>query len=185
MWYFVGLGSNIEPRRHLPLMLQALLQISPILHVGRVQQTDPVDVVGEPFLNVPAAITTDLAPQDLKALFNAVEASLGRNRADPASKVTSRTADLDILFRLAEGAVSVPPELLPEEPYMRPMLLELLGAVGVTTAAEPPALAPGVSLRLDEIDFGEEPLLLSISGGRIRRTALATHTPASARAGQL
>lgn len=166
MRYFVGLGSNIAPRLHLPLMLRALLQLAPTLYVGRVLETPPIAVAGGPFLNVPVSLTSPLSPDELKLRLNTIEARLGRDRADPASKVKSRTADLDILFWLEDGADSVPPERLPEEPYMRPMLLELLAALDLATGLELPSLPPGVALSLDGLTIGEEPLMLTLVAGR-------------------
>lgn len=184
MRYFVGLGSNIEPRRNVPLMLRALLSISPAVHIGRVVQTDPVGVVGAPFLNAAAAISTSLTPQELKAFFNSTEARLGRDRSDPGSKLRSRTADLDIILALAPGAAGVAPELLPREPYVLPLLLELLDALGVA-APEPPALPPGVPLSLDGLPFGEAPRSFTLAGGRLAGAALAPASPAPAHAAQL
>ncbi len=175
MRYFVGLGSNIEPEKHLTLMLRALLAISPTAQVGRVLETEPVGVIGEPFLNVPVAITTRHSPVELKALFDSIEASLGRDRTAPDRKTRSRTADLDILFWFDDDATSVPARLLPQEPYMRPMVIELLDAVGVQVDVERPALAPGVPLSLDGLIFGERPVTLRAIGDRVRQSALGPH----------
>ncbi|MBX0331463.1 2-amino-4-hydroxy-6-hydroxymethyldihydropteridine diphosphokinase [Oscillochloris sp. ZM17-4] len=171
MRYFIGIGSNIAPRQHVPLMLRALLQIAPALHVGRIVETVPVGVIGEPFLNAAACLSTDLTPQELKAQFNAIEARLGRDRAAADSKTKSRTADLDLLLWLGDDARQAPTDLLPHESYMRPMLLELLGYVGVTTAAEPLPLPPGLPLPLDALTVGLAPLTLTLVGGRILAAA--------------
>lgn len=144
--YFIGLGSNIEPQRNIIRMLGALRAIAPALAIGRVVETAPVAVAGAAFLNVPVGLRCDLPAQELKARLNAIEAALGRDRSDPQSKTKSRPADLDILLWLADDATSVPADLLPREPYMRPMLLELLRFLGLTIDAETPELPPGVSL---------------------------------------
>jgi 2-amino-4-hydroxy-6-hydroxymethyldihydropteridine diphosphokinase len=172
MRYFVGLGSNIAPRQHIALMLRALLQLAPTLHVGRVVETAPVGVDGEPFLNAPVCLSSHLTPQALKAFFNATEARLGRDRADPDSKHKSRTADLDLLFGLEDGARDVPAQLLPSEPYMRPMLLELLGYLGLAIAAELPPLPVGLPLELDGLTIGAAPLTLTRADGRLGLVSL-------------
>lgn len=136
MRYVLGLGSNRAPRRHTLLMLRALFQLSPTLHIGRIVETAPVAVAGDAFLNLPVCLSTDLAPQQLKRFCNAIEEALGRDRADPLSKAKGRTADLDILFWLEHDAATVPPHRLPQEPYMRPMVLELLAYLGVATACK-------------------------------------------------
>lgn len=166
MRYFLGLGSNLAPETNVPQMLRALLQLAPRLEVGRVLKTAPVAVAGDSFLNVPVSFTSDLAPPAFKQVCNAIEVAFGRDRDDPASKVKSRSADLDLLFWIDSHATSVPAALLPGEPYMRPMLLELLAALGIATAAETPALPPGVDLALGELVFGREPVVLTRAADR-------------------
>lgn len=177
MRFFIGLGSNIEPGRNFPLMLRALLRVAPAVHISRVVQTEPVGVAGARFLNAAAAFEAAMTQAELKAYFNAVEAALGRDRADPASKSSSRTADLDILFALEATTTRVPAELLPSEPYVRPLLLELLAALGLTATAEPLALAPGVALQFDELAFGKAPCTFTSTGDRV--TTCATLHPSS------
>jgi 2-amino-4-hydroxy-6-hydroxymethyldihydropteridine diphosphokinase len=171
MRYFVGLGSNIAPDRHMVLMLRALLQLAPAIHVGRVVETAPVGVVGEPFLNAPVCLSSDMSPRELKACFNATEAALGRDRADPDSKRKSRTADIDLLFGLDDDARAAPVALLPPEPYMRPMLIELLGYLGVATAESPPPLPAGRRLELDGLTIGLAPLTLARAAGGVALAA--------------
>lgn len=165
MRYFIGLGSNIAPHRHMALMLQALLEIAPTIHVGRIVETAPVGFVGAPFLNAPACLSSDWSPDRLKAFLNAIEARLGRNRDDPESKRKSRTADLDILFWLDDQARLAPDQLLPSELYMRPMLLELLGYLGITTTAELPAPPAATAMTLDGLTLGLAPLTLTRVAG--------------------
>ena len=122
--------------------------------------------------DAPVCLDSPLAPQELKQACNAIEARLGRDRGDPASKVKSRTADLDILFWLEDGAVAVPPRLLPQEPYMRPMLLELLDALDLATGEATPALPPGVPLRIDGLAIGVEPVTLTLDAADVIVTSL-------------
>ncbi len=177
MRYFIGLGSNLEPHRHLPLMLHALSELAPVLHVGRVVATAPVAVSGGTFLNVPVCFDSALEPAALKAIFNRIEADLGRDRSNPASKRLSRTADLDLLFGLPEAATDVPDALLPAEAYMRPMLLELLAYLQLRSPADVPDLAPGLALELEGLSFGTAPVSLRRSAMTItplRPAALVT-----------
>lgn len=165
MWYMLGLGSNLAPRHHLPLLLRALFQLSPTLHLGRVVQTDPVGVVGDPFLNLPVCLQSDLTPPQLKRCCNALEEALGRDRGAPDSKTRSRTADLDILFSLEPGAGRVSPACLPREPYMRPMVLELLAYLAVETGLTVPTLPPGVPLPLGDLTVGAAPQTIELVRG--------------------
>lgn len=167
MRYFLGLGSNMAPHVHMPAMLRALFEFSPTIYVGRVLETTPVGVEGEPFLNLPVCFSSRLSPPALKEQLNRLEAAFGRDRSDPASKQKSRTADFDILFWLEAGAAFVVPALLPDEPYMRPMLLELLSYLNLQTVAERPMLPAGVALPLDDLTFGHAPLTLTLRGSRV------------------
>ncbi len=160
MRYFLGLGSNIAPHRNMPRMVQALLELAPTLHLGRIVATAPVGVVGDAFLNTVACIELDLPAADLKRVCNALETAFGRDRGAPGSKTKSRTADIDPLFGLAPNTRVVPSELLPSEPYTRPMLLELIAALGLTTSAETPELAPGVRLPFHDLKLGNAPVTI-------------------------
>jgi 2-amino-4-hydroxy-6-hydroxymethyldihydropteridine diphosphokinase len=160
MRYFLGLGSNIAPHTNLPRMVQALLELTPTLHLGRVVETAPVGVVGDPFLNTVACIDLDLPPAELKRVCNALETAFGRDRGVPGSKTKSRTADIDPLFGLKPGVQEVPADVLPNEPYTRPMLLDLIVALGMHTDAERPTLAPGVSLPFHGLQIGRAPMTI-------------------------
>lgn len=159
--YFIGLGSNIEPRANMARMLAALRALAPELEVGRVAETAPVAVAGAPFLNAPVGLRCELTPEALKARLNAIEAALGRDRGDPQSKTKSRAADLDILLWVADDATAVPAALLPPEPYMRPMLLELLAFLGLQTDAEAPEPPAGVALGFAGRVVGAGPAVVS------------------------
>lgn len=165
MRYFLGLGSNLAPYTHVPQMLRALMQLTSQLHVGRVLETAPIAVAGNSFLNVPVSFASSLAPATLKQVCNAIEVAFGRDRDDPASKVKSRSADLDLLFWVDEAATEIAPEQLPREPYMRPMLLELLACLGLETTAELPDLPAGVPVGLHGLAVGRAPATLTRAAG--------------------
>ncbi|MFV9504941.1 MAG: 2-amino-4-hydroxy-6-hydroxymethyldihydropteridine diphosphokinase [Oscillochloridaceae bacterium umkhey_bin13] len=162
--YFLGLGSNIAPHTNFGLMLRELLTLAPIVHVGRVIETAPVGVVGDPFLNTATCLDLDCDPQTLKQTLNAIETRLGRDRTAPGSKTRSRTADLDIICWLDPADRHMPATLLPDEPYTRPMLLELLAYLGITTEAETPELGSGVALDLAGQPFGLLPTTFNCKG---------------------
>lgn len=93
----IGIGSNIEPKKNIPLAVANLSRLSQILAISRVYQTSPVGGVGPDFLNAAAVVETGLATSRLRlAVLRRIESDLGRNRGvDPN---TPRTIDLDILI---------------------------------------------------------------------------------------
>lgn len=159
---FVGLGSNVEPFRNVPRMLDRLLDLAPVVDVSPIALTEPVDIEGGrggAFLNLAVRLCVAAPLSGLKAEFNAIEVDLGRDRTDPGRKHHDRTADLDILFTLPVGARQLPGSLtLPTEQYLRPQLDELLRYLGVATpaAAEPDATRAlrTVTIDLDGVPIG-------------------------------
>jgi 2-amino-4-hydroxy-6-hydroxymethyldihydropteridine diphosphokinase len=153
---YVGLGSNVEPLSNVPRMLDSLLRLVPVVDVSPIAVTDPVNMegAGQPFLNAAVRLRTELAEQDVKEYFNAVEVALGRDRTDPRRSTRDRPADLDILFTLAIDTPAIPESIsLPSEVYLRPQLDALLAYVGLPVAAPPrPSDASG-ALHTVTLDF--------------------------------
>lgn len=96
----VALGSNLGDRRdHLDKAVE-LLGFMPgvtLLGVSRYRETKPIGGPDgqAPFLNGACLVETDLSPQDLLGLLQAVEASLERERS---VRWGPRTVDLDLLL---------------------------------------------------------------------------------------
>ncbi len=159
--YFLSIGSNIEAHRNVPRILLALLALSPRLDVSRIVETRPTNMTTtRHFLNLALRLTTDLDAASLKEQLNQIESSLGRDRSHPDSKRKDRPADLDILFALPDGAQTVNPQWIPAEPYIRPMLVELIAAVGLACAIPPMPLPPGVEMEVLGQRLGAKPTTL-------------------------
>ncbi len=94
----IGLGSNVEPERHLPRALFELRGSIDVAAVSSVYASDPVGAPGSPrFLNAAVVGTTDRSPEALKAeVLRPIEAALGRRRT--ADRNAPRTIDLDLLL---------------------------------------------------------------------------------------
>jgi 2-amino-4-hydroxy-6-hydroxymethyldihydropteridine diphosphokinase len=93
---FVGLGSNVEPERHLSLAVASLRRHFGDLRCSRVYQSPPFGFSGEDFLNSVAAFASVLSPQAVESVLSAVERAAGRLPDDGRSG--SRTLDLDLLL---------------------------------------------------------------------------------------
>jgi 2-amino-4-hydroxy-6-hydroxymethyldihydropteridine diphosphokinase len=159
--YFVGVGSNIDPQRNVPRVIEALLALAPTLTLGRVIATAPVGMSGDTFLNLPVSFLSVLTPAELKSRCNAIEIALGRDRSAPDSKVRSRPADLDILFWLDTTASTVDPQLLPTEPYMRPMTIELVHYLKIACSVQTPVLPQGTAVIIQGREVGLAPLTIT------------------------
>ena len=93
---FVGIGSNVEPERHVTQAVELLrggfgpLQLSPFY------RNPAVGFEGEDFINGVVAFETSLGVAELDAALDEVELECGRKRG--AARFAPRTLDLDLLL---------------------------------------------------------------------------------------
>lgn len=95
---YLSLGSNLGDRQaHLRATLDRLPAPGVrVVRVSPIYETEPVDFTDQPwFLNLVAEVETSLAPADLLAHTQQIEAALGRQRTVPKGP---RTVDIDILL---------------------------------------------------------------------------------------
>jgi len=92
----LGLGSNIEPERHLRAALAALRERFGAIRVSPAYRTAAVGFEGDDFLNLAVCFGTELAPHVLNDWLHALEDAQGRRRDGP--RFSSRTLDIDILL---------------------------------------------------------------------------------------
>ncbi|MDP5053790.1 MAG: 2-amino-4-hydroxy-6-hydroxymethyldihydropteridine diphosphokinase [Congregibacter sp.] len=138
---FLGLGSNIEPARYLPLGLAELENLLGSLRASRVYEGAAIGFSGAPFWNLVVEAQTELSVGDLQAALRAIEYAHGR--PVQASRFSPRSLDIDILIYgdscgVVDGVVLPRAEILDNAFVLRP-LAELAGsslhpAVGRTYA---------------------------------------------------
>lgn len=177
--YLVCVGSNIDPRANVARLLQELLTLSDEINVSRVIKTEPVGFSSpHKFLNLSVCLRSDQDEGTLKETFNAIETKLGRDRSAPDKKLKDRVADLDILFKIPKGQMAIDQTPLPEEPYARPTVVELLDYLKITCGADVPPLPEGVEVPVGDVSLGKWPVTLHKDQRtgeiRIRQAALIT-----------
>ncbi len=92
---WLSLGSNIEPRSHIPQALKELEEAFGKLTVSPVYESEAVGFQGDNFLNLVVGLRTSLGPQALMERLREIEALHGRKR--DAKGFNSRTLDIDLL----------------------------------------------------------------------------------------
>jgi 2-amino-4-hydroxy-6-hydroxymethyldihydropteridine diphosphokinase len=92
---YIGIGSNVEPERHIVMAVQALRGRFGVLSVSPVYKNKAVGFEGDDFLNGVVGLDTDLGVPELKAALDEVELACGRERV--AARFAPRTLDLDLL----------------------------------------------------------------------------------------
>ena len=93
---FVGLGSDIEPRRNLGAALDRLAACFGALRISPVYQCEAVGFDGDPFLNLVVGFSTTEPLVGVSAFLRAVERDFGRSRSE--ARFAARTLDLDIIL---------------------------------------------------------------------------------------
>ena len=95
--FVIGLGSNVDPERHLPEAVRLLGERAEVIAVSSAWATAAVGPPGQPpFVNAAVLLHADLAPERVKPeLLRPVEAALGRVRT--ADRFAPRAIDLDFV----------------------------------------------------------------------------------------
>ncbi|RUO40548.1 hypothetical protein CWE15_07285 [Aliidiomarina taiwanensis] len=115
-WYYLSLGSNVEPERHLGQTLRTLSQEFGPLLVLPVVQTEPCNMDSpHAFLNTLVILQSGLDWQPLKQYFNRLEEKAGRDRSDPERAHKDRPLDIDIMAHSTQ--LSLAPFHASTEPY--------------------------------------------------------------------
>ncbi len=92
----LGVGSNIDPEKHIRMALELLSEIGQVEKVSQWVKTAPVGISDQPdFINGAVKITTSLEREALARYLKKLEERLGRDRSAP--KFGPRTIDLDIV----------------------------------------------------------------------------------------
>ncbi len=117
-FYLLGLGSNIEPHKHLSEALTSLRQLGVVADASPVLVTQPVgETFHQEFCNQLVVFQSDLPAPMLKQRLLSIETDLGREPKCPSRATRDRTIDIDILGQA--GNASECRDLTPEESYYR------------------------------------------------------------------
>ncbi|MFW5825424.1 MAG: 2-amino-4-hydroxy-6-hydroxymethyldihydropteridine diphosphokinase [Marinobacter sp.] len=92
---YIGVGSNVDRRRHVRAGLDALAREFGELEVSPVYESEAVGFDGSPFLNLVVGFRTARPVAELQRCLKAIEAANGRKPDD--RRYSPRTLDLDIL----------------------------------------------------------------------------------------
>nr|WP_067286434.1 2-amino-4-hydroxy-6-hydroxymethyldihydropteridine diphosphokinase [Marinobacterium profundum] len=99
MYYYLSVGSNIDPEVNVAKCLEVLLEHFTTAFVYPCTYTKPECMVTDKvFINTLVVIQSDMAQDSLKAFFCSVEEMLGRDRSDCDRSIKDRTCDIDIIL---------------------------------------------------------------------------------------
>lgn len=141
---FLGIGSNVEPEKNIPLALKALASHARVTGVSTFYLTQPVGASDSPpFYNGAARVETDMPPREFKFdVLRKIEDDLGRVRT--RDRFAPRTIDLDVVVYdnlvMREPGLVLPDPDIVTRAFLAAPLLEL----------DPDLVLPG-GLRLADI----------------------------------
>lgn len=92
---FLGLGSNIERERYITAGLDALERLFGDMALSPVYDSAAIGFEGRPFLNLVAAVSTEMPLAELAPTLRHIEVEHGR--PPNATRFSSRQLDIDIL----------------------------------------------------------------------------------------
>jgi len=152
--YLLGIGSNLSPHQNISAIVDMLLAHFPRLTLSRVLLIPPVGMnSNHDFLNVVVFIETSQKESELKAICNAIETKLGRDRHDPASKIKDRPADLDILCPIQHQQDWYrSPSSITDEYFIYPLLEEICAFLTDQPYDNPQR---GVVIKINDLTFGQ------------------------------
>jgi 2-amino-4-hydroxy-6-hydroxymethyldihydropteridine diphosphokinase len=93
---YLSLGSNLEPRRHLPAAIVSLRERFGAIAVSPAYRSKAVGFDGADFVNLAVGLDTELSPESLNDWLHALEDRHGRRRDVP--RYADRTLDIDIVL---------------------------------------------------------------------------------------
>lgn len=93
---YLGVGSNIDARKNIASGIAALRERFPGIRLSPAYRSAAVGFAGSDFINLVAAIETELGPLELREYLHRLEDRHGRARNVP--KFSDRTLDVDILL---------------------------------------------------------------------------------------
>jgi 2-amino-4-hydroxy-6-hydroxymethyldihydropteridine diphosphokinase len=149
--YWLSLGSNVDPERHLASALAELRANFGDIVVSDAWRFPAVGFDGPAFVNLAAGIDSDLDPEALNDWLHALEDRHGRRRDVP--RYSDRTLDIDVVLAgdrvlAGRGNLKVPRDELRHAFVLKPL-----------AQIAPDALHPTLDRRLADLwrehaDFG-------------------------------
>jgi len=156
-FYFLSLGSNINPEENVWKMLDRLHSDFGSFHISKIEETSAIGFDSEKkFLNLCIRVKSDLNEEALKAILIQIEVDLGRDRDNPDSKTSDRPADIDILFSIKANQNFISDSSIPKEKYVLPTFIELARSLNYDFSAHASGIPQKKTLERDGLIIGDE-----------------------------
>lgn len=113
---YLGLGSNVEPKKHLQLGIRELGKYFGALELSNIYQSASVGFDGEDFLNLVVGLESDSSPAEIHDIIEEIHSCANRQRGE--SRYSPRTLDIDLLL-YDDLILNVAPVYLPRADILK------------------------------------------------------------------
>ncbi|MGI0118395.1 2-amino-4-hydroxy-6-hydroxymethyldihydropteridine diphosphokinase [Zooshikella sp. RANM57] len=166
--FLVGIGCNTHYQVNISFILQQLLNRFGVVAMSQLIRTAPVGIKNAAdFYNMVVYFFTEDQPQHLKAWFNQLETTLGRDRRIPGAALTVQPGDLDILHYSPPRSLINAHQIILDSYYLT-IAEELLSYIGLAGSGK--SICPQNNERLDTVSIsvcgehiGQQPKALAMS----------------------
>lgn len=131
---YVSLGSNVNAETNLRLAVSELRRRFGDIALSGVYRNAALGFVGDDFLNLVAALESDIPPAGIQQHIEEIHRMAGRERG--AAKFSSRPLDIDLLL-YGDCVIDEPPIRLP-----RPDVLDYVFVLGPLAELAPQLVHP-------------------------------------------
>ena len=126
---FIGVGSNLEPRKNIRSGVRALRAVFGDLLISRVYENPAVGFDGDNFFNFVVGCESGLGLPETFSALHRIEDRHGRDRSQP--RFSARTLDLDLLLYdqlvVDDGTIQLPRDDVTRYAFVLRPLAELAG----------------------------------------------------------
>ena len=121
MFYYLSLGSNIDPQKNIGRCVEILLDKFDALYIYPPVYTEPEGVdTDNMFINTLIVLNSSIHKATFKSVLNKIEESLGRDKKKLNQSFIGHTCDIDIISNKVEFDLGVFHNL--QESYLRSVL---------------------------------------------------------------
>jgi 2-amino-4-hydroxy-6-hydroxymethyldihydropteridine diphosphokinase len=154
---FLGIGSNVEPEANLRLAVAELRRRFGKIRTSPVYRSAALGFEGPEFLNLVAAIETDIEPTTLHRELEDIHALAGRDRG--CEKYLSRRLDIDLLL-YGQECIDKPPLHVPRDDVLEYSFV-LKPLVDIAPDLRHPLTGKTLLQHWEAFDSGAHPLVSS------------------------
>jgi 2-amino-4-hydroxy-6-hydroxymethyldihydropteridine diphosphokinase len=113
---YLGIGSNVDPQKHLSLGIRELGRQFGVLELSNIYRNASIGFDGDEFMNLVVGLETDASPAQIHASIDAIHALAERKRGE--SRYAPRTLDIDILL-YDDLVLDDPPVRVPRDDILK------------------------------------------------------------------